>query len=487
MWSHSGENPFKCPLCDLRFRDKRHLNNHMSTHNTVSIRAAAKNSSREPNAKTKVKAKSPMKSPLKSPVYRARGSGDVVCPECGNRYQDYALLTRHMKKQHGLKKWQKYRQLGQQFLKQTNGPTAAVAKNNGNILCPDCGKTYLGIKLLLRHITRTHGSDVADKYRLNNGLVSRKAAALEPQAVNSALNSVATAIVSANVGNKSRPKLVVKSANKSVKVMSNIRKVIQKPIPMTRRHLSSEEKEWNCDYNLCPRSYNSKYNLKRHQIEIHKRLSKKLFYMTSKNEKTVKYFIPKTGSTAAAAALTVTAVSEPTGAKTAAISGPKSTQIASDKAFKCNLKGCLASYQTISGLYRHKKVKHNSNKPFKSVSKLAKTQALGVTIKYKAAIRPKLSVDEENQLVATEEDKEEEVTEFLCTYPNCAFKALGRKTLIQHFPTHFPGEDKPFKCVMTDCHYAAKVLSKLKQHVLNRHSEQQFIKAMDATGIRYPS
>ncbi|CAG2168507.1 unnamed protein product, partial [Oppiella nova] len=493
-------NPYQCQLCAHGFKDKRHLSNHMMSHNVVQIRLSAKSS---------------QKSDSKS-GYRVRGSGDIICPECETRFQGYGLLMKHIKRIHGLAKHERYRR---QYLKQKafldNNPNASIIKTPiktpiktaavGAAIetlavdtvirskrCPDCEKSYITDKVLMEHIRKIHGLEKVREYRqtLNSSVSSNDSKTVTESQVNtnSKLNQIAKKLLSPKRTNKTQKavpkpqKLGPKSQKllpKSLKgiITPKALKVIETP-NVSNESTLSPDKVWNCDYNSCLRSYNSKSNLKRHQMEIHKRLSKALFYKTSRHETNIKYFIPKsaTNETMIAHTANTSAIN-----LNASNSKQKSPPLPGDKTFVCNIKNCCNSYQTISGLYKHKKLKHKSKIPFSSMAATMrkKQSAIGLSNmspRIKAAVRVKT----DSEVNKSAEELEEDV-EYECTYPNCQFQATGRKAVVQHFTTHFPGVDKPFKCVITDCSFAGKALFNLKNHVLSHHSEQQFIKAMDAT------
>jgi hypothetical protein len=88
--------------------------------------------------------------------------------------------------------------------------------------------------------------------------------------------------------------------------------------------------------------------------------------------------------------------------------------------------------------------------------------------------------NDSNSSYATPKEKYE------CTYESCLFFTYVKQTLVRHYKTHFEYDEKPFKCVITDCNYSVDALHKLKNHVLNKHSEQEFFRACSASGVHYP-
>ena len=253
----------------------------------------------------------------KKQVHRPRGTGDIVCPKCYNRYREFNNMIRHMKKSHGSK--------------------AALS----------------------------HRKKFNKEKQLINGTNNSIKSQLKPKTISCDNNiSPKTSIKSLKSGNKSK---ILSQSVKSIDLSAN-------------QTVSEDLSEWKCDFNCCQRSYSSKSNLKRHQWEIHKKLSKALFYQKNRSENymNVKYFIPK------AAKSTVNFKSFDEIPKAVTLSDnnnqidesqtqpiTKQIQSTADKKFVCNHRNCLKSFYSYSGLYRHRKNVHKSNK---ALTKIAVTK-----------------------------------------------------------------------------------------------------------------
>lgn len=464
-----------------------------------------------------------------------RGMGNLLCPECCKRYANYSVLMRHLKSIHGLEKADKYRK---QYEKQKNVLIAIDSKQK--IISPPIrDKTIAKIEDIpkLTKITRLS---------FQNSEIPNNEIQTSIQTPIQNLNELQTKIV--------------KKSKKSVKKLNSKQNRINikaKIASISRRNANTDErKEWKCDYNRCERSYFDKHNLKRHQMEMHKKLSKNLFFNSfrAKGAEKVKYFCSKTTKIVESPAKVVEIKDNNNVINDnqlnvndiqldSCISSPNVNQ----KVFVCNYKNCSNSYISISGLYKHKKTKHKSKKSFSVIAKVGKkTSALIAAQNTRPAVpnnptvsmkiskyfiillfiylndfsnlllslgKPSLSrqyicemagcggrytakstltahMKEKHNILnhsSTQQNNGEEVKEkYDCPYNECLFQTAGRKSLVSHYKTHFGSEEKPFKCLITGCNYSNRMLNKLKNHVLNRHSEQQFFRAMELTGVHYP-
>ena len=282
------------------------------------------------------------------------GETTFNCEHCPQGYRDKRRLTAHLLAHH---------------------KNAGVYKKRGtgDFSCPECSGIYQHFQHLLRHMRRVHSKQKADTYKK---LYYSQKYGSDSTPVVGRQRSPSSKRTSIGNSPKTRLNSRVKpiSPKKFYKNLEISKPLIEnsiKDVSEVKEGEANESNEWKCDFKACLRSYSSKCNLKRHQMEIHKKLSKPLFYRNTKI-KDAKYFIPKPSEIADDSPKKKKKPTEntaPTVPKTASKGQP--TEGTAKKAFSCNYKSCPNSYYTISGLYKHKKNVHMSKTDWSSVAQKA--------------------------------------------------------------------------------------------------------------------
>ena len=206
---------------------------------------------------------------------------------------------------------------GQGFRDKRNMCAHVMMHNaHGHTVCPACDKSYESFANLMKHVKNMHGLDKADKWKKE---YLKQKSLME-------------------VGVK------VKETSKVIKTVKKpVVKVARAAVQLPRTPAPGPD-EWQCDFPNCNRVYSGKHNLKRHQFDIHKKLSRPLFKGHLTKCDNVKFFVPKASNSSPRAVVTPSVV-KPV------------PSVQSAKNVVCN--HCSKDFYSLSGLHKHKKKFHS--------------------------------------------------------------------------------------------------------------------------------
>ncbi len=321
----------------------RLLRAHLSAHNAG--KKFALKSQIISDLSNKVKAKNEKKKSIKLNInsYKERGGGDISCPipKCDRKYYELHHLLRHMNTSHGHKKAKAFKRKYYEQKAIINGctndkkPIVEKVEKKSNLK-----SKFEAKKLVIEKVNKQLKDDLFPKS------LPKKRSIVDLNSSKSCDNSI------------NKKKVSVEKKKSSLSPKSG---------PKKRSLIDENEKQWKCDYKNCERRYFEKHNLKRHQIVIHKRISKILFYDNLRSGtiyKNSKFFNPPKVHNIFNDSIVVNTDSN-------------------EKVFSCDYKGCTNSYLHKSGLYKHQKSKHETNK----------TQTSSQNINNKSSVKANNKID----------------------------------------------------------------------------------------------